>query len=154
MDTVLELEDFQTEDIMSLNHSLVSYNLTKSLSKYDKEYRILPELELELQSGRAKPDICIYNKMKVNWLNDVIRLTTPPLVAIEILSPRQALSDLTDKTIAIYFPAGVQSVWIVIPTLQFVQILTNTNETATFSEGTIKDPIFGFEVEFSDLFGN
>ncbi len=52
-------EDGQTEDIMSYNHARLTYRLTKSFSRYDAKYDILPELEFELSYGRAKPDIAI-----------------------------------------------------------------------------------------------
>ena len=101
---VLELEEFQTEDIMSYNHAKITYRLTKILSQYDEQYDILPELEFELSFGRAKPDVDICKPNKINWLRDIIRPTHPPLIAIEILSPRQALTDLTDKWLDVYFP--------------------------------------------------
>ena len=51
---VLEIEDFQSEDIMSINHSQLSGNLIIALAKYRKQYSIMPELEFELDYGRVK----------------------------------------------------------------------------------------------------
>ena len=150
--TVLELDEFQTEDVMSLNHSIVSYRLIKSLSKYDQTFSILPELELELSTGRSKPDISIYPLQKNNWRRDVIRMMTPPLLAIEILSPRQALSDLTDKAQDVLFPASVPSVWIFIPLLRQLTVLKPDNEEETFTSGVFKDEQTGIEVDLNYIF--
>lgn len=92
---------FETEDVISYNHAKITYRLAKLLSIYDVQYDILPELEFDLSHGRAKPDVAICRLNKVSRLRDVIRPTQPPLPAIEILSPRQALSDLTDKSLDI-----------------------------------------------------
>ncbi len=93
----LDLDAHQTEDVLSVNHSYLTYTLTKALSRYDQQFSIMPELEFELTTGRVKPGIAIRKKLSINWFNDTIRFAEPPLVAIEILSPRQALADLTDK---------------------------------------------------------
>lgn len=144
-------EEFHTEDIMSLNHAKITYRLTKNFSRYDEQYDILPELEFELAYGRVKPDVAICIPSQANWLRDVIRPTTPPLIAVEILSPRQALSDLTDKALDVYFPSGTSVVWIIIPHFKQVTIMTPDGET-TVTSGTIKDENTGVELELSQIF--
>ncbi len=144
-------EDVQTEDIMSYNHAKLTYRLTKSFSRYDSQYDILPELEFELSHGRAKPDIAICEPTQVDWLRDVIRPTTPPLLAIEILSPRQALSDLTDKVLDVYFPSGTPVVWIVIPHFRQVTVMT-PQEQNTLTAGVVRDDRTGIELELAHIF--
>lgn len=144
-------EEFQTEDVMSYNHAKLTYRLTKTLSRYDEQYDILPELEFELSHGRAKPDVAICTPGKVNWLRDIIRPANPPLLAIEILSPRQALSDLTDKALDTYFPSGTSVVWIVIPHFRQVTVMTASGET-TITSGTIRDDNTGIELNLADIF--
>lgn len=146
-------EEFQTEDINSYNHAKLTYRLTKNLSRYDEHYDILPELEFELTHGRAKPDVAICQPGKINWLRDVIRPTTPPLLAIEILSPRQALSDLTDKALDIYFPSGVPVVWVIIPHFRQINVLT-PGQQATFTSGLLHDSATGVDLELSYLFAD
>ena len=43
MEAVLELEEFQTEDIMSLNHSRTIQRISTYLERYDDDFDILPE---------------------------------------------------------------------------------------------------------------
>ena len=152
MATVLEIEEFQTEDVMSYNHAKITYRLTKMLSRYDEQYDILPELEFELSHGRAKPDVSICKISKANWLRDIIRPTYPPLLAIEILSPRQALSDLTDKVLDIYFPSGTPVVWIIIPHFKQVTVMI-PNEQKTVISGKLIDENTGIELFIDDIFG-
>lgn len=144
-------EEFYTEDTMSYNHAKLTYRLSKSLGRYDEQYDILPELEFELSHGRAKPDVAVCHFGKIDWLRDVIRPTTPPLLAIEILSPRQALSDLTDKALDIYFPSGTSVVWVVITHFRQVTVMTPDGQT-TVTSGTIQDKNTGIELNLSDIF--
>ncbi|WP_421827421.1 Uma2 family endonuclease [Larkinella sp.] len=144
-------EEFQTEDVMSYNHAKLTYRLTKSLGQYDELFDILPELEFDLSHGRAKPDVAICIPGKANWLKDIIRPTTPPLIAIEILSPRQALSDLTDKALDVYFPSGVTTVWVIIPQFKQVTVLSPTQQEV-FTDGILSDEQTGIELSLTSLF--
>ena len=147
------IEEFHTEDIISYNHAKLTYRLSKSFSRYDEQYDILPELEFELSHGRAKPDVAVCHIGKINWLRDIIRPTTPPLLAVEILSPRQALSDLTDKALDIYFPSGVPVVWVIIPHFKQITVLT-TSRQETLTAGLLVDATTGIELNLGHLFAD
>jgi len=145
------IEEFHTEDIISYNHAKLTYRLSKSFSQYDEQYDILPELEFELSHGRAKPDVAVCQLGKIDWLRDIIRPTTPPLLAIEILSPRQALSDLTDKALDVYFPSGTQVVWVIIPHFKQINIMTPHGLT-TITSGIVRDEGTGIELNLMEIF--
>jgi Uma2 family endonuclease len=147
-----ETEEFHTEDIMSLNHSRIAYNLTKALFPYDGQYDILPELEFELPDGNVKPDISVCERQLINWKDDIIRLSKPPIIAIEILSPRQAFTDLTDKAFKIYLPSGVKSVWIIIPAIEMINVLELNKPVKTFTEGFLIDESTGIKIDVSQIF--
>lgn len=148
------IEEFQSEDIMSVNHSRLIHRIGVALDQYDAEYDIFPELELELTTGKCKPDISVFKNLPIDWLNDIIFYNCPPIIAIEILSPRQALTDLTQKAFDLYFPAGVQVVWIVLPSVRMIIVLTPDGKRATFADTTLIDPITGFKLQLSDIFRN
>jgi len=75
------------------------------------------------------------------------------LIAIEILSPRQALSHLTDKAFKQYFPAGVKVVWMIIPVFRLIQIvLPNGDSKSLASHEIIKDPVTGIEIDLKTIF--
>ena len=146
------IEEYHSEDIMSLNHSRLIHRISVALDRYGEEYDVFPELELELSTGKCKPDICVYPKMPYDWLNDVIYFKKPPVLAIEVLSPKQGLSDITDKVTKIYFPAGVETVWIVVPGLQLIQVMTSDGKRLTSTEGVLIDPITNIELDTSYIF--
>ncbi|AQG81932.1 Uma2 family endonuclease [Spirosoma montaniterrae] len=145
-------EEYVSEDITSLNHSKLIHRLSVALDRYEETYDIMPELELELSTGKCKPDVAIFPNLPLDWLNDVIYYNQPPIIAIEILSPKQALTELTDKAYKQYFPAGVQSVWLIIPTLRIVQTLLPDGSMQTHTSGTLHDPVTGVEVDLGYLF--
>jgi Uma2 family endonuclease len=152
MEAILEIEEFQTEDIMSVNHSRTIQRISSYLERYDDLYDILPELEMKLNGKPVKPDVSVYPNLPEDWDTDVIFITEPPIIAVEVLSPKQAMTDITDKINNIYFPAGVQSVWIVVPLLQTITIRTPDGKKMTFSEGIIKDPVTNIEMPFEQIF--
>ncbi|TAF31731.1 MAG: Uma2 family endonuclease [Cytophagia bacterium] len=152
------IEEFQTEDISgsphrSLNHSRIINRFCVALDQFDSEFDTFPELELELTTGKCKPDLCIYKNLPIDWYNDTIFFTQAPIVAVEILSPKQALSELTDKAFKQYFPAGVQVVWIIIPTFRTTHILLPNGELIILSSSALlKDPVTGVEVNLKSIF--
>lgn len=147
------IEEFQSEDVKSLNHSRLIQKISVKLEKLDAQYDVFPELELELKGIKVKPDICIYPNLKIDWLNDVIFMNQPPITAIEILSPKQALTDLTDKVINVYFPAEVKSAWVVIPTVKTVYLFLPNQEPQTFSiHDTFTDPATNISAAVAEFF--
>lgn len=146
------IEEYQTEDIMSVNHSRTIQRISTYLERYDDLYDILPELEMKLNGKPVKPDVSVYPNLPEDWDTDVIFITEPPIIAVEVLSPKQAMTDITDKINNIYFPAGVKSVWIVVPLLQTITIRTPDGKKMTFSEGIIKDPVTNIEMPFEQVF--
>jgi len=145
------IEEFYSEEHMSVNHSKLIGRVCIALDRYDAEYDVLPKLELELPTGKCKPDVAIYAKIGNDWFNDIIYYTQPPLIAVEVLSPKQGLSDLTDKAFKVYFPAGVKAVWLIVPMLHLVQILLPDGTQLTYPNGLLTDPILGLEVDIDRL---
>jgi Uma2 family endonuclease len=138
--------------MLSWNHSETAFSLNAVLMPYRKEYSIKPELSLELTTGKATPDLCLYQKRKSNSAKDIIRMTEPPLLTVEILSPKQAYDDIWEKIRDIYFPAGVLSCWLLIPTSRLLQIFTPDGKILTITSGLVKDPALGIEISLEELF--
>lgn len=154
METVFHdlIEEYQTEDIRSVNHSRTIQRISSYLERYDDLYDIFPELEMKLDGKPVKPDVSIYPNLPEDWDTDIILITQPPITAIEVLSPKQAMSDITNKINDVYFPAGVKSVWIVVPLLQTITIRTPDGEKLTFSEGIVKDMVTNMEIPLDHIF--
>jgi Uma2 family endonuclease len=123
------------------------------LFKYRKKYTVLTELSLELSNGGGTPDLALIEAVQPDWSNDQIKYKEPPLLTIEILSPKQSLDDLKDKIKNVYFPSGVQSAWIVLPTLRAITIFKKNGTNETFTKGILKDLVLDIEVDLAEIFG-
>jgi Uma2 family endonuclease len=146
------IEDFVSEDIMSVNHSRTIQRISVHFEQYDDEFDTFPELELKLNGKPVKPDVCVFPNLPEDWDTDIIFFTEPPLIAVEVLSPKQGMKEITDKMNTIYFPAGVKSVWIVMPLVQTVIIRTPDGTKRTFTEGIIEDPVTHIQIPFTKIF--
>ena len=155
MQTVEALSDYERErgkPMPSKNHSFVQLYLIKALLRYEAEFSVLPELSLELDGRTLVPDISVFPKRSPDWLHDQIRVEEAPLLAIEILSPKQAMQDLTEKFEA-YFAAGVKACWLVQPMLRTIAVFEPETDVRVYTEGTVKDAGTGIEVSLAEIFG-
>ena len=142
------------EEALSLNQSLLIHRLSVALLPYEERYDILPELEFELSAGRLKPDVAILPRLTYDWEADIILYPNPPITAIEILSPTQAFDALVTKIRQYYFASGVQSAWLVVPSVQSVFLFLPDQAAVTVTAGSIlRDPATGIELALDTLFG-
>jgi Uma2 family endonuclease len=140
------------EEAMSLNHSRLIGRLTVLLSAYEEQYDILPELEFELTTGNLKPDIAVLHRQAYDWEEDIIRFPSPPITAIEVLSPTQAFDAVASKIRKLYFPAGVESAWLVVPSIKTIHLFLPGQPVTTVSTGILHDPATGIDLAIEKLF--
>ncbi|MFD2571044.1 Uma2 family endonuclease [Spirosoma soli] len=143
MEAIIEpVTDYEDEKISSINHAELQSHLSFLLrAAYRQEYSIYTELDFDFAAGKTRPDLCIMPKRKVDWLADEIIMQDVPITTIEILSPEQSLNSLTDRIYKKHFPAGVKTVWLVVPTVQTVSILLPERRQINFSQGVGTDPV-------------
>ncbi len=135
-------------------HSLVQGNLIFLLkSNHSSEYLVFPELSLTSVDGKPLvPDIAIYPKFEVDWQNDVVRREDTPIATIEILSPKQNLSDLNAKARR-YFEMGVTSCWIVLPSMEAIAVNHQPGKYRFFSgDETLVDEKISVELPLTEVF--
>lgn len=143
----------RSKPMPSRNHAKIQRRLCDALhSKYGREYDVLPEFEMELLNKRSVPDVSVYPFKPSNWEQDEMRAKEPPILAIEILSPKQILGDVLTKIRNNYFPSGVLSTWVVLPALKTITLMLPNGEIQNFNEGILKDKATGFEVNLTDIF--
>ena len=148
-----QYEQERGKPMPSKNHAILQGEIYYELrTQFGTQFDILPELSLDLTSGKATPDLCVYEKTPRNWQVDVIKTKETPLLAIEILSPKQNFNDIVDKMNNIYFPAGMKSVWVVLPSAQSVMIFTPNAKPRLFNSGIMQDTASGFEVDLDKIF--
>ena len=154
----LEEQTYETEyelergkPMPSLNHSHLERRLCIALARFE-QYDTQLELSLDLLSKKATPDLCLFETKPIDWLNDEIKVFQSPLMTIEILSPKQSIDDLKDKIFNIYFPAGVKSCWIVVPTLKMIAVFSPNGNVQNYIGGIVKDPALDVEVDLKEIF--
>ena len=153
LDIPITTDDAQDEKMSSFNHSDLQTRLGFLLMlAYRHEYSILTELDFNFASGKTRPDLCIMPKRKANWLADEIIVQDVPLTTIEILSPEQSLNSLTERIYKKHFPAGVKTVWLVVPTVQTVSILLPNRKQVNFASGIVVDPVTNIQLDLGEIF--
>ncbi len=140
-------------DMPSKNHSKLQARIASLLSvAYEEIYDVFTELSVEINGKALEPDICIYPISEEDWRKDEITMTKPPITVIEILSPKQAVQDLVDKFDE-YFKAGVKSCWLVIPTLEIVDVfIGDIHQKQTYITSVIHDSESKVNIEINKIF--
>ncbi len=154
MEAIVEpVTDYEDEKMSSINRAELQSHLSFLLrAAYRQQYSIYTELDFDFAAGKTRPDLCIMPKRKVDWLADEIIVQDVPITTIEILLPEQSLNSLTDRIYKKHFPAGVKTVWLVVPTVQTVSILLPERRQLNFSEGVITDPVTNIQLNMSEIF--
>lgn len=140
------------EKTMSLNHSRLIHRISVALLPYEDKYDILPELEFELAAGRLKPDVAVVPRQQYNYRRDVLRVAQPPVTAIEIISPTQSFDYLVGKIQDQYLPSGVQSAWLVLPSVGSIYLFLPDQPPQAFTSGILHDPAAQVDVALADIF--
>ena len=155
MNTTEPISDYELErgkPMPSFNHSVLQLRLGKLLANsYEKEFVFASELSISLADKPFVPDLCIYPKRKIDWQNDEIRVSEPPLTIIEISSPKQDFEDFERKLKA-YFNAGVKSFWLIIPFTETLTIFYPNEKPISFTTGEAVDKTNGIKLNVDELF--
>jgi len=172
-----EIDDiFKEEEIGmgSLYHSATQTHLANLL--YNNE-RFVVLVELSLDTGQInlsqfglktktemKPDLCVYRRLLEPKLKkpllpkrlntDVLRVSQMPLLAIEVLAPSQSVNELLMKFDA-YFALGIQSCWLVMPSLEEVKVYSQQGSYKTFDtqrDTEVTDEVLDIHLPMNKIF--
>jgi Uma2 family endonuclease len=138
------LEKEERRDMPSKRHSMAQTNLTGLLYN-DQRFTTFVELSLDASSidlsqfglknqDEVIPDISVYLEPPSDDDgpgDDEVRVSQMPDLAIEVLSPTQAINDLLKK-IKAYFAFGVKACWLVIPSLDEVRVFSQPRSYKIF----------------------
>ncbi|MEO1259870.1 MAG: Uma2 family endonuclease [Bacteroidota bacterium] len=150
--------DYETQrdkPMPSYNHSILQLKIgTLLYNYYGKEFTLGSETDLDLPNASRPtvPDISIFEKRKPSLSNDTLKVKEPPLTTIEILSPKQDLENVKDKIFNNYFPAGIKSAWVVVPTTRTVTIYTPDEKFVTYATGKFTDGATGIALDIDEVF--
>ncbi|CAN5238498.1 hypothetical protein BH09BAC4_BH09BAC4_42580 [soil metagenome] len=136
----------------SKNHSRLQQRIGVELAiHYSEQYDTYSELSLEAPNPPFIPDLCLFPAEPSNWREDEIRVSDVPLTVIEIVSPSQADTELTEKSKA-YFAAGVKSYWLVQPVLRTVFVLLPDGDELVFHNDLLTDPTNDISIDLKKVF--
>jgi Uma2 family endonuclease len=150
--TAYEIE--RGKPMPSFNHSYIQNNILAELNfNYRKQFTYMPELTLAMpDKPNCVPDIAIYPKMTANFLHDKITYSEMPITAIEIVSPTQSNDEIILK-FERYFFAGVQSCWLVQPSMKAISVYSGIGNYEFFNNKmTLTDPTTGIELSLNEVF--
>ena len=133
----------------SVVHSRLQVNLAHELRK-TTDYAVYSELTIVVDGEEYKPDLCAYSYRDVDWKHDVVRTTELPLLAIEIVSPRQTIQEVVEK-IDLYLKAGIQSCWLIVSYPRTITIYSGPTEQV-FTSGDLIDKTLNIKIAIQDVF--
>lgn len=173
MSDLVELEDHnhQKDKCQSMNwynRDMAQTRITNSLSNdgrfsvlANSSFEAINQIDLSQFSLKAKdelkPDVCLYPKKAQTMegeSNDALREPKIPLLAIEINSPEQGVDDILAK-FEIYFALGIKSCWLVIPSIEVVEVYSQLNQNKLFSMNDTKiiDEVMDIHLPIQRIFG-
>ncbi|MEZ4869875.1 MAG: Uma2 family endonuclease [Caldilineaceae bacterium] len=158
-DLILLDEVEEVSEMGSYNHSTTQANLAFLLKRTGK-YTVSTELSLDVSQFHAdhitlgneiRPDVCIYPKRGMSRPYDILKMTEMPLLAVEILSPKQGSQEILEK-FEVYFALGVKSCWLVDPTTEVVTVYSTLEQPHSFSVGEVVDEKLGIRLPLEEVF--
>jgi len=137
----------------NLTHGSLQMNIGFELKlKYGAFYRIASEVALATVPDGTTPDIVLYPKRELNFINESAKQTDAPLVTIEIQSPSQSNDEMIEKAHQ-YFAFGVKSCWIVFPAMKGIAIYSSPDKYDFFHhDEMVKDAVMNIEIDLKKVF--
>jgi len=143
MEIAENLKYQESREVGSYNHSFTQARITALLSQ-DKRFTTFVELSLDASAvdlsqfglnvkGELKPDVCLYPNSNMGIKHrDILKMSEMPLLAIEIISPKQGIDDILAKFEG-YFALGVQSCWLITPNYGSIAVHSQVDEFKLFN---------------------
>lgn len=148
-----EYEIERDKPMPSINHAFIQKRLLVRLDiAYEEKYTILPEVNVDVIDKTQIPDLAICQPFPFRAGEDAKHLAEPPVGVIEILSPKQLLSDLVQKS-TVYFKIGVRSYWLVLPDLRSIYVFHNPKKFRVFTwEDELQDDVLKIKLDLGIIF--
>jgi Uma2 family endonuclease len=157
----IEDEVEESDDVGSFNHGYLQVRLG-SLFDRMAEFTTVGELSLDVSSvdvsqfdlrskEEIKPDLSIYPKRGLSHPKDILKMKEMPLLALEIVSPKQGMYEIAEK-VRLYFELGVQSCWVVEPVTQAITVYASVDQWEIFARGDVVDAKLGIRLAMNTIF--
>ncbi|WP_185731267.1 Uma2 family endonuclease [Larkinella rosea] len=153
--TISQYELERGKPMPSKNHAKIQGLLSFVLIRdYNEKYDTLSEISVDLPTGGVVPDIALYPPTSYEAFNDEVEMTTPPLCAIEIISPSQPNQQFIKKA-ENYFKAGTRSCWVVDPVFRQIHVFDSPEHYQTFQAGQedqLIDHVMDIRLSLQEIF--
>ncbi|MFN8491206.1 MAG: Uma2 family endonuclease [Caldilineaceae bacterium] len=154
-----EIEEYA--DIGSFNHGYIQVRLGGLFDRM-KKFTAVGELSLDVigvdlsqfdlrSKEEIKPDLSLYSKRGLSHPKDILRMKEMPLLAVEIVSPKQGMYEIAKK-VRLYFELGIQSCWVVEPVIQVITVYASIGQWETFTRGDVVDEKLGIRLPIDEVF--
>lgn len=148
--SIYELE--RGKPMPSKNHAKLQIRLGAEIFvRYSDQYDVRSEQSLGAPNPPLVPDLSIFLAEAPNWQQDEVRESNVPLTVIEIVSPSQTDTELTEKA-KDYFAAGTKSYWLVQPLFRTIVLLRPGEEELVFHNDVLTDPTNGISIDLKKVF--
>jgi hypothetical protein len=139
------------EEAWSLNHARLTTRITSLLfAAYEERFNILTELEFELTTGRLKPDVA---SLPMIGSGILFAIPTRPSRPSKLSHQPNPWTDWLRKSgWGICLASGVQSAWLVLTATRSIILYLLGLPVQLVSEGALRDPATGVELELSAVF--
>jgi Uma2 family endonuclease len=101
-----------------------------------------------------KPDVCIYpHSIGFSEPTDILKMLEMPLLAIEVVSPKQGIDDILAKFKA-YFALGIKSCWLVVPAIKSIATYSQPKDFKAFNmnDTEIIDDVIDIRLPIQKIF--
>lgn len=156
-------------DMASKNHAITQLRLGAQLLGLGDNYTGVVELSLDMatperadilkkhgleETRELKPDLVLYHAKDLAFEKgkDKVRVTEPPLLCVEIVSPTQGSLEILNK-FRVYFDIGVKSCWYVDPILETVHVYSgNVDSKEVFYNTNLIDHTVDAKIPLNKIF--
>jgi Uma2 family endonuclease len=141
--------EIEERNLGEFDHADLQFGIANLLRNKQQEWsiRVVGENRVRISPSRIRiPDVCV---LSASLPRERI-IAHPPLLCVEILSPRDTLKAMR-KRVQDYFDMGVKDIWIFDPETRTAHVCTATTTTER-KRGTLRVPGTKIELSIEEAF--
>ena len=115
-------EDEEDDEMPNFAHGRLQFGLLEQCNRaLRSDVRAYPPITFRGKTRRYTPDVVIYPKRTTPLSDETTVELTPPIIAIEIISPGQTMGEMVKKSREM-LASGVEECWIIEPANETVTV--------------------------------
>jgi Uma2 family endonuclease len=141
--------EIEERNLGEFDHADLQFGIASLLRSKQKDWsiRVVGENRVRVSPTRVRiPDVCVLSAA----LPRERIITQPPLLCVEILSPRDTLKSMR-KRVQDFFDMGVKDIWIFDPATRIAHVCT-ASSTSEHKSGTLRVANTKIELSIEEAF--